>query len=137
VILQGLWTLLTTTPAVKKLLGAPTNVFFSLAQKQALAPYVVLHVVNAPSAENTLDGSSALTEGEIQFDCYANDQPTARTLAQTVRNLVQDFTGALPDGTVMQFSDVTMNADDPYELGGGGYVFRAILRVRALYTETS
>lgn len=137
-ISNGLYELLTTTTPLSSLLAAPANnsVFFSLAQKQATRPYVVLHVVNAVPAEKTQDGSSALIDGELQFDSYADSQLMARRLSQTIRDLLVDFTGPLPDGTILQFAEVIADFDDPYELGGGGYVFRSVLRLKALYTDS-
>jgi Protein of unknown function (DUF3168) len=136
-ILNGLYRFLTTSAVISPLLAAPASnsVVFSVAQKQPGRPFVVLHVVNAAPAEKTQDGSSALIEGELQFDSYADNQLMARGLSQAIRDNLVDFTGPLPDGTILQFAEVSADFDDPYELGGGGYIHRAVLRLKALYTE--
>lgn len=140
-ILQGLYEALLAAPAVTALLApaqpntAFTGVYFSKAAKGAPTPYVVLHVVDGLPAEASLDGVSELIDGEIQFDSYADDLPPARKLSHAVRDLLKNFGGILPDGTTIQFVDVTMDMDDPFEIGGQGYVDRSVLRLKAFYTE--
>lgn len=111
------------------------SVYSSLAQKQAPRPFVVMHVLDAPPAEHSLDGPSPLTDGRFQFDSYGDDQVAARKLSQAVREALKNFSGALNDGTTIQFYEVAMDVDDPYEIGGGSYVFRSVLQLRAFYTE--
>lgn len=129
--------MLTTAPSVIAVLATPAtdSVFFSLARKQAGRPFVVMHVINAPPAETSLDGSSQLIEGEFQFDSYADDQLTARKVSRAVRDVLKDYHGPLSDGTLMQFTQILLDADDPYEVGGVGYVFRSVLRMKGFYTE--
>lgn len=143
-LLPGLYSLLTASPsaaAVQAALAEPPadNVFFSFAQKGSRRPFLILNIVAAPPAEATLDGITTLIEGEIQFDCYADsDKPQqAWTLARALRDfLLTTFNaGALPDGTNIQFVDVTMDHDEPYEEGGIGYLSRRLLRLKAFYTE--
>jgi hypothetical protein len=134
-ILSGIYEALVAAPSVASLLGSSTAVYFSVAQKGALPPYVVLHVVDGLPAEASLDGVSELIDGEIQFDSYGSDQLAARKLSRAVRDLLKNFGGALPDGTTIQFVDVTMDMDDPFEIGGQGYVDRSVLRLKAFYTE--
>jgi hypothetical protein len=110
-------------------------VYFSRADKQPPANYIVIHTIDAPPAAHSLDGPSALSEGEFQFDSCASDQPTAQQLSNAVKAALANFSGALSDGTTIQFFEVTMDADEPYEVGGGGYVFRRLLRLKAFYTE--
>jgi hypothetical protein len=109
--------------------------YFSLAQKEAPRPFVVMHVLDAPPAEHSGDGPSSLIDGEFQFDSYGDDQVAARKLSQAVRDALKQLQTALNDGTTIQFYKVSMDVDDPYELGGGGYVYRSVLRLRAFYTE--
>jgi hypothetical protein len=127
--------------AVQKLLaplqGANQfSVYLSSAGKQAPAPYVVLHLLDGPPAEHTQDGPSGLQDGRFQFDSYGPDQPTARKLSQAVRDALKSFSGALNDGTTIQFYEVAMDTDEGYEIGGTtGYLFKAVLQLRAFYTE--
>jgi hypothetical protein len=141
---SGLYVMLTTAPSLVALLVANQNVppatervFFSLAKKQAARPYIVLHILNAPPAETSLDGSSQLIGGEFQFDSYADDQLTARKVSRAVRDVLKDYSGPLSDGTIIQFTQIVMDFDDPYEEGGVGYMFRSVLRMKGFYTEGS
>jgi len=143
-LLKGIYSQLTTgnsAAAVQALLNSPAaeSVFINVALKQSAPSYLVLNRVSAPPAGQTLDGASQLIDGEIQFDSYANDQPTAQRLSRTVRDyFMQTFSGGeLPDGTTIQFVEVTLDQDMPYEEGGTGYLYRALLRLQALYTEGS
>ena len=141
-LLPGLYSELGTAQAVTSLLGAPptlakTNIFINVAVKQANRPFLVMNLVAAPPAEASLDGISGLIAGEIQFDSYADTPQQARQLSRAVRDfLMTTFNaGALPDNTSIQFVDVTMDHDEPYEEGGSGYLYRSLLRLKAFYTE--
>jgi len=140
-ILTGIYKQLLLSTAVTAQLAAPPaqSIFKNVAVKQAARPYLVLNRVAAPPAESTLDGISALIDGEIQFDAYADSQDAANALAHAVRDyLMNTFNaGALPDGTTIQFVDVPMDHDEPYEQGGAGYIFRSLLRLKAFYTEAA
>jgi hypothetical protein len=136
-VLGGLFAQLEATPSVTSLLSNSAAIYFSLAQKGAVAPFLVLHLVDGPPAGSTLDGVSNMIEGIFQFDSYANDQLTARKLSQAVRDALKNFLGdPLEDGTVIQFVDVLTDMDDPYEVGGEGYIFRSVLRLQAFYNES-
>lgn len=147
-VLGGLFNYLTQSPAaaavaVQALLaklppvGAMPqySVYFSLAAKQAPRPFLVMHLLDGTPAEQTMAGASPLADGEFQFDSYADDLVAARKLSQAVREALKNLSTALNDGTTIQFYEVGMDTDDAYELGGGGYIYRSILRLRAFYTE--
>jgi hypothetical protein len=148
-MLQALAKQMTSTPAIAQLLapagvmrppaGNPgdTGVFISLAGKQALRPYLVLHLVSAPPADGTLDGITGLIDGEIQIDAYGDDPVSARQLSKAVKAAFANYSGQLSDNTILQFTDVTMDVDEVYEQGGGGYLYRSLLRLQAFYTEVS
>jgi hypothetical protein len=141
-LLPGLYSQLTTAAAaVQKALGSPADrsVFISFAIKNAPRPFLVLNLVDAPPAGATHDGISELIEGEIQFDSYADTPQAARALSRSVRDfLMKTFNaGALPDGTTIQFVDVTMDHDEPFEEGGTGYLYRSLLRLKAFFTEAA
>jgi hypothetical protein len=140
-LLLGLYKLLTAAPAnpFSSLLAQPaaSSIFMNVAVEQAGRPYLVLNNVSAPPAGETLDGISDLIDGEIQLDSYADDQPTATKVSRALRDyLMKTFVaGTLPDGTTIQFVSVTTDQDEPYELGGAGYIHRRLLRLQAFYTE--
>ena len=136
----GIANALTQNPAVQALLAKGTGysgyaVYFSLAAKAAQTNYLVLHGLDLPPAAHSMAGPSGLIDGEFQFDSYGNDQPTARQLSQAVKNVLANLSGTLSDGTAIEFYEVSFDGDDPYEIGGGGYIYRAVLRLRAFYTE--
>jgi hypothetical protein len=139
-LLQGLYGLLAKTVAVTSLLGKPTGqdgppIYFGEAPKQPVVPFLVIHRITTLPAGETLDGVSDLIDGEIQFDSRAADQPAAQKLSRAVRDTLKNYGGALPDNTTIQFTEVAADFDDGFELGGQGYLFRCILRLKAFYTE--
>jgi uncharacterized protein DUF3168 len=137
-ILPGLYKKLIADPGVSAILATPADsLFINVAVKQSARPYLVMNLVDGRPAEATQDGSSELIDGEFQFDAYADDPTTARKLSRAVRDSLKNYSGALPEGTVIQFVEVTMDHDEPYELGGGGYIFRSLLRLKAFYTEAA
>lgn len=140
-LLPGLYDqlLLPAAIAVQNALAKPPgqSIFINSALKNPPRPFLVLNRVGAPPAGSTLDGISDLIEGEIQFDAYADTPQPAETLSHVVRDYCMKtfVSGALPDGTTIQFVDVIMDHDEPYEAGGVGYLFRCLLRLKAFYTE--
>ena len=138
-LLPGLVQQLELAASVTSKLGTPVAnaIQIVLAIKQAPRPFLVLNRVSAPPAGQTLDGISSLIEGEIQFDSYADTPQAASALSAAVRDyLMKTFNaGQLPDGTDIQFVEVVADHDEGYEQGGSGYLYRALLRLQAHYTE--
>jgi hypothetical protein len=138
--MNGLYEFLARTSAVASLLGSDASqapaIYFTLAAKTPPRPFLVIHLVSAVPAATVLDFSTpSLMDGRIQFDSYADDPLTARQISQAVRLALQDYNGGLPDGTVWSAKGVNVDLDDPYEEGGIGYIFRAVLDLSAFYTE--
>ena len=96
------------TPAVAKALAPAasnfgSSVFAVVAIKGAVRPYVVVNLVDGPPAGSTLDGVSELIDGELQFTTFADDPIVGRTTGRLVRDSLKNYSGALPDGTTIQF----------------------------------
>lgn len=140
-VTNALYTLLAGIGGVTSLLSTPpaavggASIYIGAADKGAVAPYLVLHLVTA-KPQSTLQGPSALRDGEFQFDSYAPTQSAARLLSQAVRGSLEGWGGVLADGTTLQFVETLVDDDDGYEQGDIGYVFRAILRLQGFYTES-
>lgn len=138
----GIANLLATTSSVQSLLAKDAAgfegycIYFGAAKKSAAPSYLVIHGLDLPPAEHSMDGPSSLSDGEFQFDSYANDQPAARKLSQAVRDALKNYSGSLSDNTTIQFYKISLDVDDPYEIGGGGYVFRSLLRLKSFFTES-
>jgi hypothetical protein len=134
VILSGIRSQLATVSSVTDLVPAK-QIFISMALREAARPYIVIHGINLPPAETSLDGSSALRDGEFQFDSYADNAVDARKLSNTVQSALQDLGATLPDGSKIQFVETTADLDDSYEVGGTSFLFRSAIRMKAFYTE--
>lgn len=134
---NGLYQQLQTATAVTSLLGAQAKqaIFDGAAAKQPPNRFVVINALNAPPAAQTLDGVSDLIDGEIQFDAYAENQQTAQKLGRAVRDFFKGWGGPLPDGTTIQFTEITIDRNAGFEQGAAGYTYRRLLRMKAMYTE--
>ena len=135
VVESGLSNLLQNDATVNGMVAG--RVYFSLAPKEASRPYVVIHLAtNTPLV--TLDDTTLdLDEARFQFDCYADDYLGARNLSKAIKALLQDFTGQLYTGTLVQACIANMEMDSPYEVGGVGYLFRRILDITLFFVETT
>jgi hypothetical protein len=147
-ILPALYLQLALQTAIQQLIGpgayagAPANIvgafFFGAAPKQPPARFIVINVLDGPPAATTLDLTTALKDGEFQFDSYAapefGGQLVARQISETIRDLLIDLVSvALPNGVTITFTENTVDRDFGYEIGGESYVFRSLLRMRAFY----
>jgi hypothetical protein len=146
-ILPALYAQLAAQTPIQQLIGpgayngAPANAvsafFFGAASKQPPARFIVINVLNAPPAATTLSQTTALIDGEFQFDSYAESQLVARQISETIRGLLIDLVGtSLPNGVTITFTENTVDRDLGYEIGGESYVFRSLLRLRAFYNES-
>jgi hypothetical protein len=140
--------MLMANAAVSALLSPPANspaatiakdgaVFFGSAGKQPPARFVVINLPKATPAATTLSGSSALIDGEIQFDSYGETELASHELSRAVKETFLDWGGTLSDDTTIQFIEVTADHDAGYEVGAEGYVYRMMLRMQAFYTEAA
>lgn len=133
VVESGLSNLLQNDPTVNGFIAG--RVYFSLAPKQAPRPYVVLHKVTAAPIVTFDAGTVDLEPARFQFDSYADDYLTAKKLSAAIKTLLQDFTGQLYTGTLVQAAVANQELDSPFEEGGVGYLFRRILDITLFYKE--
>jgi hypothetical protein len=127
----------------KKLIAASTltdvvpanRLFIEMAGRETPRPYGVIHGINLPPAETTQDGSSALCDGLFQFDWYADTSVDAANVAAIAQKVLQDFGGALPDGSTIQFVETVAKGNDQFQVAGTSFIFRSFFRMTAFYTE--
>ncbi len=129
---SGLYSLLVNSASVNSLVNG--SVWFGLMQEQATLPSIVISAI-AGGPIVTLESTLATADRRFQFDCYANDYLTGRKVAKAVRQLLQDFSGTLYDGTLVKACVVNLDMDMPYETGGTGLVYRAVLDLSIFYDE--
>jgi hypothetical protein len=113
---------------VSTLLGSSTAVYFNFVPRQATVPLVVIHRVSSVPIV-TLDATAELLPTRFQFDSYAADSLKSRQLAAAVYNLLKDYAGVLPDGTVVQGCVANNGFDMPFEQGAKDVIFRAVLDI--------
>ncbi len=132
---QGLYQLLTEDPYVGAIVGK--NVFCSQLPKGAAFPAIVFHTI-ATMPISDLDMTAGLEPRRVQVDCIsAVDQFGARALARAVKNLLVDYQGTLPDGTVVSATILNDDPDLPYEVGALGYAFGVGVDIEMWVSETA
>jgi Protein of unknown function (DUF3168) len=102
-LVEGLFTLITSDPGVKAALNGKTSVYPNIAPDETSLPYIVYTQI-ARSVILTYQGVNRLQETRIQFSCYGASYKTAKSLAGAVKNLLDGFTGLLGDGTILEHS---------------------------------
>jgi hypothetical protein len=134
--------------------GLWTSFFYSFLPKPFILPAIVLDRVSSGEADDTLDVRTAapgtMIEARFQFGCMANDNvenPTnpsgylsALLLSRALRLQIMSLaTGDsyLPDGTLLNDIRIDDEFDAHFEVGGESYLYRRVLKVTILYTETS
>lgn len=129
---SGLYQLLLQDSTVNAIVKG--SIHFNRMLKEASLPAIVLQgIAGGPIV--TLDSTLSLNERRFQFDSYASDYLSTRKLSKRIRQLLQDFSGPLYDGTIVQGVVVNLDIDMPWELGGTGYVYRALLDFSIFYQE--
>lgn len=102
--------------------------------KGASVPCIVL---SRTSTDDTyaMSGSMKFRGALFQFDCYAASYYPSRQLGDIVRHLLESYTGPLPDGTVVSGIQICKDFDFPFEEGGKGFVYRAMIEARVWYQD--
>jgi hypothetical protein len=129
-----------------------SSAYFSFLPKKPVLPALLIDRIQAKEATDTLDArtsAATMLEGRFQFGCVANDNArnpvnasgylSARELSRTVREQLLGLdtgTAVLPDGTVINDLWIVDEFDAHFEVGGLGYLYRRVLQVGMLFTET-
>jgi hypothetical protein len=85
--------------------------------KAAPLPAIVHKEIHG-NGEVTMDGPDQLQYSRTQIDCFGKVYEDAKKLARTVRQELEAFTGALPDGTVIEHMQRESETDLFYEASG-------------------
>jgi hypothetical protein len=110
------------------------GVYWILMPKGASVPCIILSRI-ATDDTYAMSGSMQFRGALFEFDCYAASFYDSRSLGDIVRHLLEPFIGTLPDGTVVSGIQVTKDWDMPYEEGGKGFVYRALIECRVWYQD--
>ena len=122
---KGLYELIQNDQTVEPLVGQ--SIWFTQLPKGATFPAIVVHTISDVNII-TIDSSVNLKPRRMQFDCISSvSQLNARSFSNAVKNLLQDFSGKLVDGTMVQTCILNNDFDMPYEVGAFGYAYRVVL----------
>jgi len=120
------------------------QIYWGLAPKGAKPPYLILERV-ATGDTYTVTGPSGLRAGLFGVHCFVDSKAgvssgfyVCRDLANAVRQLLQAYTGTLPDSDSTKVSAVFIEKDwnMPYQEGATGFVFHNYLEFRIWYRES-
>lgn len=139
---QGLFQLITQDASVTTVIGTDKNgttkAYWILAPQGAAVPFLVFSRV-ATSDTYAMSGSINFRNAMFQVTCYATNYYTGRSIADTVRKAIQDFTGTLPDtdATVVSSVVIEKDWDMNYEEGAGNVIFGSYLQFRVWYRDSN
>jgi len=111
------------------------RIFYSRMPKDATLPAVVFNVVVTTDMGYTFQGASGLRTKRIQFDSYAKDYLSTVKVSDSIRAILQSFSGTI-DGTVVQGCVVVSEMDFPYEPGTSGFIQRRMMEVDIIYQDS-
>ena len=135
---NGLFQFVTSNTSVQAAVGVDKNgvtqAYWVLAPQGAILPFLVFSRVGTVDPY-TMAGTLGIRQGLFQISCYSANFLSSRTIAKQVRTLLEDFTGTLPDGTVVQSVFTDKDFDQRYEEGGKGFTFGAILQFKIWFVE--
>lgn len=136
----GLKQYLAADPTVSTIVG---NKIYAVLMKKGVPFPAVVYTVVATVPVFSLDGDNRMESKRFQFDSYAEDYLTSRNLSRAIRSLLvpksdlsgtaQNISYTLPDGTFVGGAIVHEDHDLPFEVGEGGYIFRALLDVQLFF----
>lgn len=133
-ICQGLQTLLLANANVTAVVGS-AGVYVSAAKQAASLPYVVLDRIS-DEKHKALDGYTGTRHGEVDIECWAATPQAAASLAKTISDYLDDFSGAAGDETILsshQIDDQDTFAEP--ESGSDIREWVTILNFEFQYTE--
>jgi hypothetical protein len=104
--------------------------------KGATLPAIVFTVAVTADLGYSAQGASGLRKKTLQFDSYATKYNDAVKVSDSIRSILQSYSGVLPDGTSVNGCIVTRDMDMAYEPGTTGYAYRRLLEIDVMYTET-
>lgn len=135
---QGLFQLVTQDAGVQSAVGADANgttkAWWVLAPQGVVLPFLIFSRV-ATTDPYAMSGTIGLSEGLFQIVCYSATYYGSRSVAATVRDCLKNYTGTLPDGTVVKSVLIEKDWDDKYEEGGKGFTYGAYLQFRMWFAE--
>ena len=135
---NGLYQQIVTNSAIKTAVGVDANgttsAYWILAPQGAKIPFLILSRV-ATTDNYGYGGTVGVRNSLFQVVCYASTYLASRQIASVVRQALQNFTGPLPDGTVVQSLFIEKDFDMSYEEGGKGFVYGAYIQFRVFSEE--
>jgi hypothetical protein len=135
---NALFQLVTSATNVQAAVGVDKNgiaqAYWILAPQGAMLPFLVFSRVSTTDTY-AMAGNTGHREGIFQISCYAASFLSSRNIAKQIRTLLENFTGTLPDGTVVKATYTDKDFDQKYEEGGKGFTFGAILHFKFWFVE--
>lgn len=124
-LIEGLNQLLTGASQVTAIVGTtvtrkPKDSGVWAGQMKEGASFPSIVISESPGGETlmTMDGPDVLRFRRFQFSCYAKSYLQVKQLAAAVRTVLDGFTGALSDGTIVHNMKTEMEFDtfeeDPF-----------------------
>jgi len=130
---SGIYQELIADPGVTSWIAG--RIFGGRLPKGCTLPAVVWTVAVGQDMGYSTQGASGLIKKSFQFDSYANKYMDAVKTSDSIRSLLQSYSGILPDGSSVNGVIITRDMDIAWEPGAGGYVYRRLLEMDVMFSE--
>ena len=134
---QGLFQLLQSNATIGTLINTAQGkgVYWILIPKGATVPALVITKIATDDTVST--SKTFLTRGALfQIDCYGTSYYQSKNVATAVRGVLNNYTGTLTEGTVVQGITIEKDWDMPFEESSAlGFVYRNMLQFRVWYLD--
>jgi hypothetical protein len=107
---SGAITAIVGTPATRQETAKTTGIFKVQMPEAAAMPAVVFSQISGETVFS-MDGPDALRSVRYQFSCYGKYSQDAASLQRAVRRLLESFTVALADGSVVNHMECVLEME--------------------------
>jgi hypothetical protein len=104
-LIEGLYSLLSTNASLQVLLGTTTSrsdsttgIFPGLLPEEVPMPAIVYQLIAGQPLQESLQGTGPLTSTRIRFTCYGSTYKQARELGRVLNQVMISIDGTLPAG---------------------------------------
>ena len=130
-LLDGVISLLVADPATAALIAG--RAYQSVLPRGYLLPAIAVHRYGA-TQDYDFAGPVSVREDQVQVDAYGATAADAQNVIAAVRAALTNFTGTLPDGTVVQAIYLEREQDLPFlpHADSKGLANRSLIAVRVV-----
>lgn len=135
---KGLRAYLLTQSTVTDIVGAgaAARIYYDVLPQNPTLPAIAMHEI-VHTSERHLGNNAAIARTTVQVDCFAVSRTISKNLAEQVRLVTEQYSGAMGTETVRQtyMEDWIDEIETPPD-AGGDYRFNTSIDLVIWHTET-